>query len=624
MTKTKTQRYGHEQVLPVFLLAALVTNFDPQDSAIQLLDELRIDVPALRRKTDVHIKFARVQSTPPQLGSESKTEGEVEVEVKSKTHDADWSNSWIAFDPAAKIQPDTQMVAKRRSREIPSNKTMFDWFDWQALEIIQAAQEIARNSGVVSIGLEHMLWAMSRIQTPASSALQKVLSKPELESRLFKRIEQPIGNLEAPLFTMQMQKALTRAHRGTDRLEERMSARELILACIAEIFEEADMALLTSELRSSEEPTKLLTAVQELVSGSFFIEEAASSIKEEATKLIDTNITITVTSRVLRVLHSALQDCVLDRHGEVHPAYLILGILNEAERSEVDFVRSRQLNFDRIRLQLFQILEAARGTHTIADGRPQFGEAVRRLLAKAWQSTLNYRGTAVDINQLAMALLDLSEPRHKQFFLSQLGSNEEALRRRLHWCMLWREQQQLPVLVESLDLANMSASFPDQAPITVDEQRTFYKRRLSYHTTNLLYAAEQESRRLGQHSISIEHIILAMLREKHGIVTVILCQEQMLSSADVRRLEQSLGRGNGRLAQSRNLSKKSLQIIEKAWRIADNHGKLLINPEHILLAIANEDDGLSAAIFECLNISGAALRESILQQLQTAPHNSAS
>jgi ATP-dependent Clp protease ATP-binding subunit ClpA len=302
-------------------------------------------------------------------------------------------------------------------------------------------------------------------------------------------------------------------------------------------------------------------------------------------------------------------------HDQVYPAHVVLGLLNEAERSEVEFVNARAVEFDAMRAQLFDMLDSSQTNLTSTPGHAVFGEQISQLLARAWQIAQSYRGNAIDINHLALSFFDLHDQQIKEILRQQWSFSELALRRRLQWCILWQQQQQSPMLIESISLADIAASFPILNPVQTNEKQTFLLRRLGSASIRLLSCAERESRRLHQQFVGIEHIVLAVLRADFGTVTQIFYQEQLLSPDDVNRLEQNLPRGNARTAQGRALSRNAIKIIDESWQLANGYKQRLIQPEHILLAMAHHGSGITSLIFDSLHINSTALRESLLTLL---------
>jgi ATP-dependent Clp protease ATP-binding subunit ClpA len=590
---TQVIKYEHDKLLPIHLLWALAVNDDSNDEAIRLLKDLRVDSLTLSRKVDAYLKLS--------LGYGLRIGEPKELEVTT----VDKREFEARETEYAERRPPS---ARRRS-----GAGITDWFEPEAMELVYAAQELARNSGVVTIGVPHILWAMlAESNTPASSAVERVIDVQELKRRLLEEGEHPQVSSDPAIFTEQLQKALEFAWRSAHS-KEKISIEHIISGTIDFIIKNDDLALLSLRLRSANETMRW--AALDVVRAFFNVKEVPPTTEQPEATIAEPGQSVLVTNRVLRVLHIALHEATMAEHDQVYPAHVVLGLLNEAERSEVEFVNSRAVEFDSMRAQLIDMLESCKSNLTSRSGHVVFGEQVSQLLARAWQIAQNYRGKAIDINHLALSFLDLHDQQIKDILRQQWSFSEVALRRRLQWCILWQQQRQLPMLIESILLADIAASFPVLNPVQTNERQTFLLRRLGSASISLLSRAERESRRLHQQFVGIEHIVLAVLREDFGPMTQIFYEEQLLSPDDLNRLEQNLPRGNARTAQGRALSRNAVRIIEESWLLAQRHKQRLIQPEHIVLAIANQDCGLASLIFDSLNIDSTALRESLLALL---------
>jgi len=137
--------------------------------------------------------------------------------------------------------------------------------------------------------------------------------------------------------------------------------------------------------------------------------------------------------------------------------------------------------------------------------------------------------------------------------------------------------------------------------------------------------ALQEARSIaeGKHhqQIDVEHLLLALLGQKEGIVIPIL--QKLGSNPDLvasqlgdelNRIPQVTGRGTGQVYLSSRLN----EILNNAWKEAERLKDEYLSTEHLLIAIADEKQG---AAFQILQRSGVT-KDAIFRVLQEirGPH----
>jgi ATP-dependent Clp protease ATP-binding subunit ClpA len=185
--------------------------------------------------------------------------------------------------------------------------------------------------------------------------------------------------------------------------------------------------------------------------------------------------------------------------------------------------------------------------------------------------------------------------------------------------------------------------------------------RFTHEARNAVVAAQEEARRLGHDCVGTEHVLLALLRGDGiaarvlgglGIAADAVEQEVVtfvrpgpFGAADAealgaigidldevrRRLEASFGPGAlrwrpGRRGRRRGplpgghipfspRAKKVLELsLREAIRLKHNH----IGPEHILLGVVREGEGLAALVLTRLGVDLDAVRARVVDELRRA------
>ncbi|NWF94160.1 MAG: ATP-dependent chaperone ClpB [Syntrophaceae bacterium] len=145
--------------------------------------------------------------------------------------------------------------------------------------------------------------------------------------------------------------------------------------------------------------------------------------------------------------------------------------------------------------------------------------------------------------------------------------------------------------------------------------------KLTLKAQEALQEAKAIAERKSQQQIDVEHLLLALLMQKEGIVTPILqrlgANPDVIASQleeELRRIPQVTGRGAGQVYLSGRLN----EIFNVAWREAERLTDEYVSTEHLLIAISDEKQG---AAYQILRRAGVT-REEIFRVLQEirGPH----
>jgi ATP-dependent Clp protease ATP-binding subunit ClpB len=136
--------------------------------------------------------------------------------------------------------------------------------------------------------------------------------------------------------------------------------------------------------------------------------------------------------------------------------------------------------------------------------------------------------------------------------------------------------------------------------------------RLTIKSQEALQAAQDIARERGQQELTPEHLLLALVRQKDGVVPPILQRAGASADRLERRIEETLDAipkvSGGELYASPRLSK----LLEAAWKEAQTLKDEYVSAEHLLLAAA-EGDGAAKTILKEAGLT----RANILAILKT-------
>ena len=119
---------------------------------------------------------------------------------------------------------------------------------------------------------------------------------------------------------------------------------------------------------------------------------------------------------------------------------------------------------------------------------------------------------------------------------------------------------------------------------------------------------------LGHRVVGTEHLVVGLLREKDGIAARVLKNLGMDVNTFENKLIEIEGKSNP-IEDDIPLSPRSKQILEKAFVFANKLKTNYIGTEHILLAIAQEGEGLGIKILSSLGVDQRDIVESVMKMM---------
>ena len=143
--------------------------------------------------------------------------------------------------------------------------------------------------------------------------------------------------------------------------------------------------------------------------------------------------------------------------------------------------------------------------------------------------------------------------------------------------------------------------------------------RFSGHGKRVLALAQDEAIRQNHNYIGTEHLLAALLRDGDTIPARALTS----LGADLTKvrtaLEFIIGRGDRTTSPAEiTLSPRTKKVVEFAGAEAIHLGRREVEPEHILLGLIDEGQGIASGILESLGLSLEAVRAKVLELLSAA------
>ncbi|MBD2091851.1 ATP-dependent Clp protease ATP-binding subunit [Microcoleus sp. FACHB-1515] len=131
----------------------------------------------------------------------------------------------------------------------------------------------------------------------------------------------------------------------------------------------------------------------------------------------------------------------------------------------------------------------------------------------------------------------------------------------------------------------------------------------------VVMAAQEEARRLGHNFVGTEQILLGIIKEKTSVASKVLA-ELGITLEDARaEVENIIGRGSGFVPAELPFTPKTKRIFEQAFQQARQFDQRYIAPEHLLLSLVQDGEGVASKVLQNLGVDLSFIRSQIIRAL---------
>jgi ATP-dependent Clp protease ATP-binding subunit ClpC len=140
--------------------------------------------------------------------------------------------------------------------------------------------------------------------------------------------------------------------------------------------------------------------------------------------------------------------------------------------------------------------------------------------------------------------------------------------------------------------------------------------RFTERARQVVVLAQDEARALGHNYIGTEHILLGLLREEEGLAARVL-ESLDVTVEEVRaQVKRLVGEGDEEIVTGQiPFTPRAKKVLELALREALSLKHSYIGPEHILLGVVRENDGVAARILLDFGADAETIRSEIMRVL---------
>jgi len=141
-----------------------------------------------------------------------------------------------------------------------------------------------------------------------------------------------------------------------------------------------------------------------------------------------------------------------------------------------------------------------------------------------------------------------------------------------------------------------------------------YFNRFTQRAKTAIDLGVESAKSFGHKIVGTEHLLLGLLKEKDGIAAKVLNKLGVTEDILEKKIIEIEGK-NDSITTDVTLSPRSKQILELSGAFANKLKTNYIGTEHILLALAQEGEGLGMRILASINIDSRDIAESIIDMM---------
>ncbi len=143
--------------------------------------------------------------------------------------------------------------------------------------------------------------------------------------------------------------------------------------------------------------------------------------------------------------------------------------------------------------------------------------------------------------------------------------------------------------------------------------------RLTPEGKRVLSLAQEEAQRFNHNYIGTEHLLLGLVRMNEGVSATVLNNLGVQLNRVRSSVELIIGRGDRIVLGEIGLTPRSKKVIELALKEARRMNQEYVGPEHLLLGLVREGEGIAAGVLESLGVNLWNVRQETLRVLGLPP-----
>ncbi len=308
------------------------------------------------------------------------------------------------------------------------------------------------------------------------------------------------------------------------------------------------------------------------------------------------------TEKAINVILYAQEEAILARHDKLYPEHLLIGIVREGSGISAKLLKASGIDTDILRETLKQLKLGGTKIQTTTNTLT-FSPAVKKILRESWyeaQSTGTYYVTPEN--------LFLSILREKDSSVVNLLSSSNVNLEKIKTTVEKIANKAIKPFVHPEE-AGASTSITSR---TIDKNILFEEEQLK----KIMEIARHKLKNSNHEAYGTEQLVMAMLENKDSWISQTLESEGITPEKFEEKVREINSRKDEYNENEPEFTPKAYKAMYSAFEIAKEFGSTYIKPEHILLGILGENQGIACRIFKELGINTESLSNKIISPIQ--------
>jgi ATP-dependent Clp protease ATP-binding subunit ClpC len=144
--------------------------------------------------------------------------------------------------------------------------------------------------------------------------------------------------------------------------------------------------------------------------------------------------------------------------------------------------------------------------------------------------------------------------------------------------------------------------------------------RFTDQARRVVVMAQEESRLLNHDYIGTEHVLLGLVHEEDSVAASALGRCGVTLDSARAAVVGLIGRGGSAPQVHTPFTSRAKKVLELSLREASQHGDHHIGPEHILLGLIREGEGVAIQVLDRLGVDPIETRHAVTERMRDAHH----
>jgi len=307
------------------------------------------------------------------------------------------------------------------------------------------------------------------------------------------------------------------------------------------------------------------------------------------------------TEKAIKVILLAQEEAYIAKHEKLYPEHILLGLLREETGLCAKLLRASGLTVETLREKIKQTPLKQAETEISSESLP-FSSAVKKILREAWYESHSAGTYYVTPENLFVCLL-----REENISVISI----------LH--ALDIDVARIKNSVRRVSSKSVKPhSHPEEAsrqtvsPFAVDTSLLFEDENLN----KVMQVAREKLNQANREAYGTEQFICGILESNASGLADILAAEGVSSENFNQKLYEINSRKDEYNDEAPQLTPKAYKAVSSAYDIAREFGSTYIKPEHVILGILKEKNGLASRILKELHVDEESLYRKIIHPIE--------